>query len=140
MGTDRKRPTNHQELMDYVEWAVPRARQLGCTITKPEARSIGFMHALFTGKEAERVARLEAQKKAAEATPEPEKATTEWLCRSCYEPVFGHPCEEFCIGDTGPHHCFVCGDRHERSSLIYRPVTGAQTLEMQSHLRDRRRG
>lgn len=66
VDTDRKRPSNHQELLDYVEWAVPNARKLGTFVTRPEARSIGFMHALFTAREAERVERLLAQKAQAE--------------------------------------------------------------------------
>ncbi len=52
--------------MDYIEWAVPRARKLGTFVTRPEARSIGFMHAMFTGAEAARVEALEAQKREAE--------------------------------------------------------------------------
>lgn len=142
VNTDHKRPTDHQSLMDYIEWAVPRARKLGTHVTRPEARSIGFMHALFTGIEAERAERLAAQKKeeAEKATAleaaggEPEKATLEWLCKPCAEPVFGTRAEEHCIGGI-EHMCFVCGERKPRAELYYRPVTGAQTIEMQSHRR-----
>ncbi len=62
-----KRPATQEELIEYIEWAVPRARQLGTRVTKAEAKAIGFLHGLFRVKAELAAEALAAQKAAAEA-------------------------------------------------------------------------
>lgn len=53
----RRAPRDQDELIQYVEWAAPRARKLGTRVTKPELRAIGFVHGLHR----ENKARLERE-------------------------------------------------------------------------------
>jgi len=46
-GRPPPRPKTSDQLVEYVEWALPRARKLGTRVTAPEARAIGFMHGLY---------------------------------------------------------------------------------------------
>ncbi len=63
-GAPPPRPRTPAELVAYVNWALPRARLLGCRVTKPEARAIGFFHAAFEFRQ-EAAASLEAQRQEA---------------------------------------------------------------------------
>jgi hypothetical protein len=44
-GNAPPRPRTPAQLIEYVEWALPRARKLGTRVSPAEARSVGFMHA-----------------------------------------------------------------------------------------------
>ncbi len=44
-GAPPRRPRTPDELVTYVEWALPLARKLGTRVTAAEARAIGFVHA-----------------------------------------------------------------------------------------------
>lgn len=63
-GAPPPRPRTPQELVDYVTWALPRARRLGTRVTPAEARAVGFVHAGFALRQAA-AADLEAQRKEA---------------------------------------------------------------------------
>lgn len=65
-GDAPPRPVTADQLITYVEWALPRARKLGCTVTKAEARAIGAMHAAYQLKQSIAADAYNAQKDAAQ--------------------------------------------------------------------------
>lgn len=61
-GDAPRRPQTPAQLIEYVEWALPRARQLGTRVSPAEARSVGFMHAAHRLKTAAAEEALAKQK------------------------------------------------------------------------------
>ncbi len=65
-GTPPRRPRTSDELVEYVEWAAPRARKLGTRLTKAEERAIGFAHAGYRLRQEAAADALAAQRAEAE--------------------------------------------------------------------------
>ena len=60
-----RRPRTSEEMVAYVEWALPRARKLGTRVSKAEARAIGWVHGFYRLQREEDAAALAAQRAAA---------------------------------------------------------------------------